>query len=513
MRVGVDVGGTNTDAVLLESDDVVAHVKVTTSNDVQAGIVEALRELEGREPDAMSAVDAVVIGTTQFTNALIEKRDLAPTAILRLGLPATQAVQPFDDWPEEMVSALRARGQLLPGGNEYDGRVISHLTTMALERAVDELLANDVRAVAICSVFSPATPEMELTAAELVAKRAPRLEITCSHRVGRLGLLERENAAALNASLRPLARRVVSSFESAVAELRLKAPVFISQNDGTVLNTKTARELPVLTISSGPTNSMRGAAVLSGVADGLVVDVGGTTSDFGALVHGYPREAPLSQEFAGVRTSFRMPDVLSLGLGGGSIVSGDGAVVGPISVGAALERTGVVFGGSTLTASDIAIAAGKASFGQPALGEEIDMTVALRGLAGIRTMLEHAIDAMKLARGDIQLVAVGGAAFLVDDQLEGVSKVIRPLHYEVANAVGAACAGVSGSVDRIIRYEADRAAELQSAISGACAAAVRAGAEEDKVEVVEVDDVPVPYLEQAMYRLVVRAVGPLASRS
>lgn len=513
MRVGVDVGGTNTDAVLLDGDSVVTAVKVTTTADVESGIVTALRELEAQQPDGVHAADAVVIGTTQFTNALVERRSLAPTAILRLGLPATQAVHPFDDWPEAMRSALQARPYLLPGGNEYDGREISPLTPEVVEAAVDDLVANGTGAVAICSVFSPASPDMELRAAELVTRRAPLLEVTCSHRVGRLGLLERENAAALNASLRPLARRVIDSFEFAVSELRLAAPIYISQNDGTVLNTATARELPVLTISSGPTNSMRGAALLSGVADGLVVDVGGTTSDFGGIVNGYPREAPLAQEFAGVRTCFRMPDVMSLGLGGGSIVSHDGVEVGPMSVGADLGRCGVAFGGSTVTASDLAIAVGRASFGHPELTRRIEPGVRERGLLQIRGMLEEAIDSMKLIRGDVPLVAVGGGAFLVEDRLEGVSKVVRPPHYEVANAVGAACAGVSGTIDRIVPYDSDHSRELVSAMDDARSAAVAAGAEIGKVEVVEIDEVPVPYLEKAMYRLIVRAVGPLARRS
>ncbi|HTX00530.1 MAG TPA: hydantoinase/oxoprolinase family protein [Acidimicrobiales bacterium] len=513
MRVGIDVGGTHTDAVLLDGDEVGAAVKVLTTEDVETGVVAALRELEAQHHDGVHAADAVVIGTTQFTNALVQGRGLAPTAILRLGLPATAAVHPFDDWPDELRAAIGGRGYLLPGGNEFDGREIAALSPPLLEKAVDELVAAGTAAVAISSVFSPVEPAMELAAARLVAERAPGLELTCSHRVGRLGLLERENAAALNASLRPLAARVIGSFETAVRALRLEAPLYISQNDGTVLSAATARELPVLTIASGPTNSMRGAALLSGVLDGLVVDVGGTTSDFGALVRGYPREAPLGQQLSGVRTSFRMPDVLSLGLGGGSVVGEEGSSVGPASVGAALVERALAFGGDTLTASDLAISAGRAGFGNPHLVEGLDAELVARGLGRITTMLEEAIDSMKLVRGDVTLVAVGGGSILVDEQLAGVAKVIRPAHHEVANAVGAACAGVSGQVDRIVRYGGDRAADVAAAAEEARAAAVGAGADPEHVEVVEIDEAPVPYMEQAMYRLRVKAVGPLARRS
>lgn len=510
MKVGIDVGGTNTDAVLMHGDEVIASVKVRTTEDVESGIVNVLRELESQEAGSVRSAEAVIIGTTHFTNALVQSRNLAPTAIIRLGLPATQAVHPFDDWPEGVRSALKARSYLLPGGNEFDGREISAMSTTALERVVDDLVSAGTESVAISSVFSPIIPDMELRAAQIIAERAPQLDLTCSHRIGRLGLLERENAAALNASLRPLARRVIESFEAAVSVLNIEAPVFISQNDGTVMSASMARELPILTIASGPTNSMRGAALLSGIADGLVVDVGGTTADFGAIVRGYPREASVRQEFSGVRTSFRMPDLLSLGLGGGSIVSETGERIGPVSVGAELVDRGLAFGGDTTTASDVAIAAGRATFGTPELVEGLNVNLVDRALQSIRAMLEEAVDLMKLVKGEVVLVAVGGGAFLVDEQLSGVSEVIRPRYYEVANAVGAACAGVSGTVDRIARYSSDRSAELARAMDEARAEAVRAGADEGTVEVVEVDDVPVPYMEEAMYRLVVKAVGSLA---
>ncbi len=124
-----------------------------------------------------------------------------------------------------------------------------------------------------------------------------------------------------------------------------------------------AERYPVATFASGPTNSMRGAAFLSGLTDCAVVDIGGTTSDVGVLQHGFPREASVAVEIGGVRTNFRMPDVLSLGIGGGSHV--DGAEVGPQSVGYELTTRALVFGGDTLTATDLAVAAGLAEIGDP----------------------------------------------------------------------------------------------------------------------------------------------------
>src|SRR5258707_13132336 len=124
----------------------------------------------------------------------------------------------------------------------------------------------------------------------------------------------------MNACLRDLAVHIVEAFRAALGELGIEAAVYLSQNDGTLMSVDYAERYPVATFASGPTNSMRGAAFLSGERDCAVVDVGGTTSDVGILQQGFPREASGAIDIGGVRTTFRMPDVFSLGLGGGSIV-------------------------------------------------------------------------------------------------------------------------------------------------------------------------------------------------
>ena len=124
-----------------------------------------------------------------------------------------------------------------------------------------------------------------------------------------------------------------------------------------------ARRLPVYSFASGATNSMRGAAYLSGLSDAMVVDVGGTTTDVGQLKLGFPREANSVVKVGGVRTLFRMPDLLSIGLGGGSHVSLDPLKVGPVSVGYRLMKDAVAFGGTQLTTTDVAIASGRLPIG------------------------------------------------------------------------------------------------------------------------------------------------------
>ena len=133
--------------------------------------------------------------------------------------------------------------------------------------------------------------------------------------MGGLGLLERENAAILNAALRPYAEDVVDGYHRALDYRSIKAPFFVSQNDGTVLSASRIKALPALTFASGPTNSIRGVAEVTALKDAIVIDVGGTTSDIGVLKQGLPRTSHQVVEIETVRTHFRMPDLVSLGLG------------------------------------------------------------------------------------------------------------------------------------------------------------------------------------------------------
>src|SRR5579875_1875975 len=286
MRIGIDVGGTNTDAVAIDGRTVVGWTKRPTTGDVTSGIVTALRDLLERPGLSAGAVDAVMIGTTHFTNAVVQRQGLARTAVLRIGLPATQSIPPFTDWPEELREAASGRAIMLHGGHQFDGREIASLDLDEVARAIETLQAEEIEAVAIAASFSPVTAVHEEAVADLVGKAMPEAAISLSHQIGRIGLLERENASALNACLAHLASRTFSAFAEAIAQLGISAPIYLSQNDGTLMSAEFAARYPVLTFTSGPTNSMRGAAFLSGLPDGIVLDIGGTTTDGGALVNG-----------------------------------------------------------------------------------------------------------------------------------------------------------------------------------------------------------------------------------
>ncbi|GAA1553315.1 hydantoinase/oxoprolinase family protein [Kribbella sancticallisti] len=511
MHIGIDVGGTNTDAVLMDGRTVRAATKQATSPDVTAGVVEALRVLLAGSGVGTDDIAAVAIGTTHFTNAVIERRGLAPTAAIRLGMPAAAGVPPMAGWPKDLRMALGDRAYMCRGGHEFDGRRISDLEPDELKRIAQDLASNDITSVAVTSVFSPATAEMELEAAQILTSELPQLRVSLSHEIGRLGLLERENATIINAALLSIADRVTSAFQQALASTSIDSLLYLSQNDGTLMDVDFVRRYPVATFAAGPTNSMRGAALLTGLKDCIVVDVGGTTTDVGAVTRGFPRPATTAVDIGGVRTNFRMPDVVSIGIGGGSVVSFDPTVaVGPESVGYRLREESRVFGGRSLTATDIAVAGGLADLGDPEAVADLDPRQVSAALAQVSRRVGDLANTMRTTPEPVPLVLVGGGSILLLDEVPGFETVIRPDDYAVANAIGAAIAQVSGEVDHIYAGDTkDRTSMLREAQDEAVARAVTAGADPATVAVVEVDELPIAYLPGDAVRVRVKAVGDL----
>ena len=511
IRIGIDVGGTNTDAVVMEGTQVIAGVKAATTADVMSGVVAALQAVLEASKLSPDSIDVVMIGTTHFTNAVVQRRDLAQTAAVRLGLPATASLPPMVDWPEDLKQTIGNHGYLAHGGNEFDGRVISPLNEEELLGIAADIKAKGISTIAITSVFSPVSSDFEKRAGEIFARALPGAHITLSSDIGRIGLLERENAAIMNACLRDLSAKVVDAFGDAIKAAGIKGKFFLTQNDGTLMEASFAKQFPVLTFASGPTNSMRGAAFLSGVGDAIVVDIGGTTSDVGSLHKGCPRQATVAVEVGGVRTNFRMPDVFSIGLGGGShVVDGpDGVKVGPQSVGYRIVTEALIFGGSTLTTSDIEVAAGRAELGDKSKVAHLAPDLLDRTQKKIMSMLEDCVERSRLSPDPLPVIVVGGGSILVHGPIGGL-EVIKPNHFAVANAVGAAIAQVSGEVDRVYTLaDISRDAALADAKQRATDAAVAAGALRESIEIVDVEDVPLAYLPGNATRVRVKAVGEL----
>lgn len=508
-RIGIDVGGTNTDAVLMTGRDVAAAVKRPTTDDIASGIADSLAGLlasfDGR-------IDAVMVGTTQFINAFLQRKNLSEVAAIRVSLPKTDGVPPMVGWPEDLQAAIGEHAYMVHGGSYYTGKEYIGLDDAELRAAALDIKKKGLKAAAITSNFAPIRPDVEQTVAKLLHDVYPECQVTLSSEIGGLGLIDRENATIINASLTQFADMVITAMHQALASAQIDAPLFVSQNDGTLLDTSAARRYPVFTCSAGPTNSIRGAAFLTGASDAVIVDVGGTTTDVGFLKNGYPRETAQASTIGGVRTNFRMPDVLSVALGGGSIVRQDGnsVTVGPDSVALDLTEKALVFGGDVLTTTDIAVAAGSIDLGDRTRLEHIGPDTVENALDVIHDRVEDAIDQMKTSTKRIPVILVGGGSVLISRPIAGVSEVTTPKHAGVANAVGAAIAQASGHVDRIYDFaELGRDETLEVAKQHAIEKAVSNGADPDTIEIADIVELPMTHMQTSAVQVKVRAVGDL----
>jgi N-methylhydantoinase A/oxoprolinase/acetone carboxylase beta subunit len=513
LRVGIDVGGTNTDAVVLDSEHrLLAKFKTPTTPDLTGGIATALEAVLGQLDQPVERITHVMLGTTHATNAILERRDLLRVAVIRVGAPATLSIPPLTEWPTDLRDVISAGEIIVSGGSEVTGAPLVPFRPDELVPFLEKM-AGRAEAVAISGVFSPVAADHEYQAAELVNEMLPGIPVSLSHGIGALGLLERENACVLNAALIGVARKVVDGLTGALERNGVDAVVFLTQNDGTLMGLDYVLRFPVLTIGSGPANSMRGAGYLTQVTDALVIDVGGTSTDIGMLVNGFPRESSAAVDIGGVRTNFRMPDLVSIAVGGGSkVVSGsDGVQVGPESVGYRLQHQGLVFGGPVATLTDAAVRSGRMQVGDPSLvagrGAELEEALAIADAA-----IWNASDQVKTSRAALPAIAVGGGSVILPLELSGVSEILRPDNYDVANAIGAAIASVSGQVDKVFKL-AGRSREdvIAEAVAAARDEAISAGADPAAVEIVDLEEVPMAYLTEPVLRIRAKAAGPLGS--
>lgn len=516
-RLGIDVGGTNTDAVIIDGSlKLVASTKSPTTEDVMGGIKAAMHEVVSQiGPEAAKNIGFAMLGTTHCTNAIVERKRLNKVAAVRIGAPATTAISCMADWPDELKSAMRVRDFLIHGGHEFDGREISELSEVEIREVAAAVRADGFESIAITSVFSPVSDVHEKRAAALLHEELGEdFPVSLSSEIGTLGFLERENASILNAALYDVAQTTADSFEAAlVAEGLEHVAVYLGQNDGTLMSVDYAKRYPIFTIACGPTNSIRGASFLTKKKDAVVVDIGGTTTDVGVLAHGFPRESMMAVEIGDVRTNFRMPDLVSVGLGGGSLVRkhDDGRVtVGPDSVGYQVTSKAFCFGGDTLTATDIVVAKGLVEgVGDADLVAGLDADLVEAAYTEIARIIEDAVDAMKTSAGDVTVILVGGGSILAPDHLEGADQVLRPANFGVANAIGSAIAQVSGQIAKVFSLsETPRDQAIAESKQRACSEAIEAGADPDTVEVIEVEDIPMAYLGDALC-IRVKAVGDL----
>lgn len=323
--VGVDTGGTYTDAVLLDamSMEVLSSAKaLTTRGDLSVGVSNALDLIsEGLDP---AAVALVSVSTTLATNAVVEGHG-SPVLVVLVGFDAAMLERSgiqsaFNDVIIEQVD----------GGHDHHGNEQVPLDLDALRHI---LLAREskVRAVAVAAPFAVRNPTHELQVRDLVTETT-KLPVTISSELSEsLDAPRRALTAVLNARLLSKIADLVSAVGRSVEALGITAPVTIAKGDGSLAVADAVARRPIETILSGPAASMIGAGVLSNRTDFLLSDIGGTTTDVGQSIDGRPLLAPQGAMVGGWRTMVRAIDVRTTGLGGDSSVTTDGdrVVVGP----------------------------------------------------------------------------------------------------------------------------------------------------------------------------------------
>lgn len=315
--IGLDTGGTYTDAVALDGERrVIATAKALTTHwDLSLGLGDALRAVLGRLAAGREHVSLVSVSTTLATNAVVEGR-FSPICTILIG---------FDERMVERSGLKRDGGGVIVrvrGGHEATGEEAEPLDVAAIEAAVREH-APRVAAFALAGMFSVRNPAHELRSRECIRALCDR-PVTCSYELSsQLDAPKRALTAALNARLTPQIRALLEALGRVLAQEGIGAPVMVVRGDGTLIRGEVALEYPVETVLSGPAASVVGAGFLSGFTDFVVADMGGTTTDVAVVIGGRPVVREEGAVIAGWRTMVEAIDVRTCGLGGDSEVQLD----------------------------------------------------------------------------------------------------------------------------------------------------------------------------------------------
>ncbi len=332
VALGIDTGGTYTDAVLVDhaTGEVLAGAKaLTTRHDLSIGIEEAMAAVFAaaqRLPKSgrlRKSLDLVALSTTLATNAIAEGQG-SPVCLLLIGYDRELMEQ--YGFEHELVTNDVV---YLRGGHDVLGNEVAPLDEEAAREAI--LARRDkVEAFAVSGYFGVRNPAHELRVRALVEElTAPArgqsqglpLPVTCGHELTtRLNAVRRATTVALNARLISLLRELIATVRRTLDEQAIAAPLMVVKGDGSLVRAEWAMQRPIETILSGPAASAVGAWHLAGQRDVWIVDVGGTTTDIAVLHDGQPRLNPEGAQVGGWRTMVEAVDVHTAGLGGDSHV-------------------------------------------------------------------------------------------------------------------------------------------------------------------------------------------------
>ncbi|MDO4541342.1 MAG: hydantoinase/oxoprolinase family protein, partial [Bacillota bacterium] len=301
--LGIDTGGTYTDGVIINLDtkEILAATKAsTTHDDLIVGIRNTISQLPGEE---LGKIEYAALSTTLATNAIVEGRGCR-VGLLLLGFKPIAQLPPCECC-------------LLPGIINVRGQETEPLDIKATQKAI-ESLRDKVDAVAISGIFSIHNPEHEEKVKSMVRDTLGLPVVTAHELTTVLGAQERTVTAVLNARLISVIDELMTAVKKAMEERSIEAPVMIVKGDGSLMNESIARERPIETILSGPAASIIGSTFLGDAENGLVLDMGGTTTDIAILRNGRPRMDNEGAKVGGWRTRVNAAEANTFGLGGDS---------------------------------------------------------------------------------------------------------------------------------------------------------------------------------------------------
>jgi N-methylhydantoinase A/oxoprolinase/acetone carboxylase beta subunit len=314
--IGVDTGGTYTDAAVIAAHDhkVIASAKaITTKGDLAIGVTEAISKAVASLPQGLQPEDIslVSVSTTLATNAVVEGHGSSVGVILA-GFDAQMAertgiAKAFPGMPIEIIA----------GGHDHNGDERAALDMMALKVAV-ERIGGRCDAFAVASSFAVRNPAHEHVIREVITSSTGKPVTLSTELSSALDAPRRALTAALNARLISRISLLIDAVGRAMASLEIVCPLMIVKGDGTLALADTVAKRPIETVLSGPAASLVGARWLSGLGDFIMSDMGGTTTDVGVLQEGRPRVTEEGAEVGGWRTMVKAIDVRTIGLGGDS---------------------------------------------------------------------------------------------------------------------------------------------------------------------------------------------------
>ncbi|MCC5974070.1 MAG: hydantoinase/oxoprolinase family protein [Rubellimicrobium sp.] len=312
--LGVDTGGTYTDAILLDdaTDRIMASAKALTSRpDLSVGVGQAIDAVLAEAGIAAERVAMVSLSTTLATNALVEGQG-GRVALVTIGFDEGELGR------DGLAEAMKGDPVIaIAGGHGHSGAEAVPADLDALDRALADL-PSGLSGFAVAGRFATRNPAHEVAARSLIRSRTG-LPVTCSHELSQaLGGPKRALTAVLNARLIGLIDRLIGACEAHLAARGIDARLMVVRGDGALVSARLAREKPIETILSGPAASVAGAAWLTGEPEALISDIGGTTTDVCLLTDGRPAIDPAGARVGPYRTMVEAVAMRTTGLGGDS---------------------------------------------------------------------------------------------------------------------------------------------------------------------------------------------------